>query len=135
MLLIILLIITLGLFVMSMVLFFSGKKKTPFIKKILFGSVITAMILTGLIFIAKSSVEITSENLNATYSELKLYYNTVNASTNEYLRHHYYEEITEFNQSYEDAIEMKNHLIYGVFYEPELFETIKPINFKLKGDE
>ena len=71
----------------------------------------------------------------AQYKDLMLYYNTVNHSSNEYVRYDYYNKVQEYNATYQILIEDTEDPVFGCLFPKDWFVHIGPIDFQLHGDE
>lgn len=69
------------------------------------------------------------------YEDLMLYYNTVNYSSNEYVRYDYYNKVQAYNAFYQNLIEATEDPVFGCLYPKNWHANIGPINFQLHGDE
>lgn len=75
------------------------------------------------------------DSLQDDYETLTLYYETVNQTSNEYVRFDYYENVSAFNKCYFDCINYYDSVWFGAFCPDDGLKGIKPIEFKLVGDE
>lgn len=73
--------------------------------------------------------------LRAEYSDLMLYYNTVNNSTNEYVRYDYYEKVMDYNEDYENYQEQTENSWVGALCSKDWGLGIGLIDFQLHGDD
>lgn len=71
----------------------------------------------------------------AQYEDLTLYYNTVNRSSNEYVRYDYYNKVQAYNATYHGLIEASEDPVFGCLYPKDRFANIGSIDFQLHGDE
>jgi len=80
----------------------------------------------------------TNSDINKTiaqYEDLTLYFNTVNYSSNEYVRYDYYNKVQTYNATYQNLIEATEDPVFGCLYPKNWFANIGPIDFQLHGDE
>lgn len=71
----------------------------------------------------------------AQYEDLMLYYNTVNHSSNEYVRYDYYNKVQAYNTFYQNLIEATEDPMFGCLYPKNWYVNISSIDFQLHGDE
>lgn len=88
-------------------------------------------ISAGTIIAAQDSVDSLRDN----YETLTLYYETVNQTSNEYVRFDYYNNVSTFNKYYFSCVAGYDSVWFGVFYPDDGLKGIGPIEFKLVGDE
>ena len=69
------------------------------------------------------------------YNNLMLYYSTVNYSSNEFVRYDYYDKVQAYNKRYEEVIESSQSKWTTWFYDAEVLDLAKPIDFTLHGDD
>lgn len=115
-------------------LYFWIRYQGNFAKKLTIWALIAAFLVGSTLGLVKNSCETNAENLTATYDELKMYYQTVSNSSNEYIRNHYYNEVQEYNKNYEESLKKSSNIFYSGLYPKNTFEEISTIDFKLKGD-
>lgn len=72
--------------------------------------------------------------LHADYNDLMLYYNTVNYSTNEYVRYDYYDKVMAYNRDFERYQKEATNIWLGGLYPKEWDYGIGLIDFQLHGD-
>ena len=68
------------------------------------------------------------------YNELMIYKQTVEQSTNEYVRWNYYDKVLDWNEHYEDNAN-PNESFWFSPYQHDVFEGTALIDFELHGDE
>ena len=68
------------------------------------------------------------------YNELMIYKQTVEQSTNEYVRWNYYGKILDWNEHYEENANITESFWFGP-YQHDVFEGTALIDFQLHGDE
>jgi 4-amino-4-deoxy-L-arabinose transferase-like glycosyltransferase len=68
------------------------------------------------------------------YDELMIYKQTVEQSTNEYVRWNYYGKVLDWNEHYEDKANFTESFWFGP-YQHDVFEGTALIDFQLHGDE
>jgi 4-amino-4-deoxy-L-arabinose transferase-like glycosyltransferase len=68
------------------------------------------------------------------YNELIIYKQTVEQSTNEYVRWNYYGKVLDWNEHYEDNANYTESFWFGP-YQHDVFEGTALIDFQLHGDE
>lgn len=68
------------------------------------------------------------------YNELMIYKQTVEQSTNEYVRWNYYDKILDWNEYYEENANPAESFWFGP-YQHDVFEGTALIDFQLHGDE
>lgn len=68
------------------------------------------------------------------YDELMIYKQTVEQSTNEYVRWNYYDKVLDWNEHYEENANPAESFWFGP-YQHDVFEGTALIDFQLHGDE
>jgi hypothetical protein len=68
------------------------------------------------------------------YDELMIYKQTVEQSTNEYVRWNYYGKVLDWNEHYEENANITESFWFGP-YQHDVFEGTALIDFQLHGDE
>ena len=68
------------------------------------------------------------------YNELMIYKQTVEQSTNEYVRWNYYDKVLDWNEHYEENANPAESFWFGP-YQHDVFEGTALIDFQLHGDE
>lgn len=68
------------------------------------------------------------------YDELMIYKQTVEQSTNEYVRWNYYDKVLDWNEHYEENANPAESFWFGP-YQHDVFEGTTLIDFQLHGDE
>lgn len=68
------------------------------------------------------------------YDELMIYKQTVEQSTNEYVRWNYYDKVLDWNEHYEENANPAESFWFGP-YQHDVFEGTALIDFQLRGDE
>lgn len=68
------------------------------------------------------------------YNELMIYKQTVEQSTNEYVRWNYYGKVLDWNEHYEENANPTESFWFGP-YQHDVFEGTALIDFQLHGDE
>ena len=68
------------------------------------------------------------------YNELMIYKQTVEQSTNEYVRWNYYGKVLDWNEHYEENANPAESFWFGP-YQHDVFEGTALIDFQLHGDE
>ena len=71
------------------------------------------------------------EGLRAEAAEIELYYNTINYSTNEYVRFDFYQRVQNYNEWYKEVQEQSESIWIGAFYPKGWQDEIAPIEFYL----
>lgn len=75
------------------------------------------------------------EDLRAESEHIMLYYNTVNYSTNEYVRFDFYQQVKDYNATYAKLQEQTKGAWIGAFYPRGWDEQIELIDFALNSGE
>ena len=68
------------------------------------------------------------------YNELMIYKQTVEQSTNEYVRWNYYDKVLDWNEYYEENANPAESFWFGP-YQHDVFEGTALIDFQLHGDK
>lgn len=89
----------------------------------------------GIFGIGRACTNFDTGKAVAQYKDLMLYYNTVNYSSNEYVRYDYYNKVQAYNAFYQNLIEVTEDPIFGCLYPKNWYTAIGPIDFQLHGDE
>ena len=127
------------LFILSLLsagvgVFFWLSYRSSFSKKLFSISLIVALCFGFNICLGKAISSHTMNSLINQYQELTVYYNTVNTSTNEYLRYNYYDKVQAYNKDYEATLKKSLNVFYGAFYPTKTIKQLSPIDFQLNGD-
>lgn len=69
------------------------------------------------------------------YDELMLYYNTVNYSTNEYVRYDYFDKVEVYNEWYNKLEANSTSWLLAAFFPSDWNAEFSAIDFQLHGDE
>ncbi|MBO5730174.1 MAG: hypothetical protein J6R67_03160 [Treponema sp.] len=85
--------------------------------------------------IANSSVNDRISAMHDTYDNLMLYHETVEASTNEYVRFDYHEKVEEYNAAYDFNLAESEGAVFGWLYLDGWDSGLDYIDFQLHGDE
>lgn len=125
------LVLTTILFTVGVV--FGYMRKDSFRKAIMVG-VILSVILGTFAGISMAGTASEARDLAQTYEDLIVYQSTVENSTNEYVRYHYYEKICAYNERFKDYQEKSNSKWFGALYPSDWALNIDLINFTLNGD-
>lgn len=87
------------------------------------------------IAIVNSGVDARISAMYDTYDNLMLYHETVEASTNEYVRFDYHEKVEEYNAAYDFNLAESEGAVFGWLYLPGWDDGLDYIDFQLRGDE
>lgn len=85
--------------------------------------------------IANSDVNARISAMYDTYDNLMLYRETVEASTNEYVRFDYHEKVEEYNAAYDFNLAESEGAVFGWLYLDGWDSGLDYIDFQLHGDE
>ena len=101
-----------------------------------------AIISGFFLFFTIIAVAVTNSDVNArinamyeTYDNLMLYHETVEVSTNEYVRFDYREKVEEYNAAYDFNLAESEGAVFGWLYLPSWDDGLDYIDFQLHGDE
>ena len=111
-----------------------GLQKNIIMRRIILIGVILCMamsIVSGLIVAGYAG---TTNRLQAQYDTLSLYYNTVNNSSNEYVRYDYYNRVKAYNNEFENSMIAASDPWFGALYPANWNVNMGPIAFELHGD-
>lgn len=95
--------------------------------------VVGVVLVLAWIFCIASAPDALAAN-QAQYEELIIYKQTVENSTNEYVRWNYYDKVSAWNDEYLANANKQESFWWGP-YEPDLYEGTALIDFELHGDE
>lgn len=125
------LVLTAILFTVSTV--FGYLRKASFRKAIAAG-VILSVILGAFAGIGMAGTASEARDLAQAYEDLIVYQSTIENSTNEYVRYHYYEKICAYNEWFKGYQEESNSKWFGALYPSDWALNIDLIDFTLNGD-
>ena len=83
---------------------------------------------------ANSDVNARISAMHDTYDNLMLYYETVEASTNEYVRFDYHKKVEEYNAAYDFNLAESENAVFGWLYLDGWDSGLDYIDFQLHGD-
>lgn len=112
-----------------------GMQKNKAMRRICATGLVLCVIATGIFGIGRACANSATNKIIAQYEDLTLYYNTVNYSSNEYVRYDYYDKVQTYNATYQNLIEATEDPVFGCFYPKNWFANIGLIDFQLHGDE
>ncbi len=112
-----------------------GMQKNKTMRSICAIGLILCVIGMGIFGVGHACTNIETNNIVAQYEDLMLYYNTVNYSSNEYVRYDYYNKVQAYNATYQNLIEATEDSVFGCLYPRDWYTDIGPIDFQLHGDE
>ena len=96
--------------------------------------VILTIVFGGTALIAGNVCESRITDLKVQAADLKLYYNLVNESYDEYVRFDFYEQVREYNAEYAACQKASKNPWVNAFYPKGWSEEIAPIEFVLRTD-
>ena len=85
--------------------------------------------------IANSDVNARISYMYDTYDNLMLYHETVEASTNEYVRFDYHEKVEAYNAAYDFNLAESEDAVFGWLYPTGWDSGLDYIDFQLHGDD
>lgn len=100
--------------------------------------IISAFFLASIFFsvvIVNSDANDRISALYDTYDSLMLYYETVENSTNEYVRFDYHNQVEEYNAAYDFGLTASKSVLFGWLYPTDWDSGLDYIDFQLHGDE
>lgn len=100
--------------------------------------IISAVFLLFTFFViatVNSSVNARISAMHDTYDNLMLYHETVETSTNEYVRFDYHEKVEEYNAAYDFNLAESEGAVFGWLYLDGWDSGLDYIDFQLHGDE
>ena len=112
-----------------------GMQKNKTMRRICATGLLLCMIGMGIFGIGRACTNSDTGRIVAQYEDLTLYFNTVNYSSNEYVRYDYYNKVQTYNAAYQNLIEATEDPVFGCLYPKDWFINIGPIDFQLRGDE
>ena len=110
-------------------------QKNKTMRKICSIGLMLCVIGMGIFGIGNACANNNTNKIIAQYEDLTLYYNTVDYSSNEYVRYDYYNKVQVYNATYQNLIEATEDPIFGCLYTNDWFINIVPIDFQLHGNE
>lgn len=109
------------------------KPRNSYMPGIIAASWSAAIALTAAYVVASSAVTQHCQDLQQTYNELMLYYDTVAMSTDENIRFDYYTKVKDYNELYQDYKADLNSIWISSLYDKEIIDSITPIDFILNA--
>lgn len=88
-----------------------------------------------IVSVNNAEVNMRIDAIHNTYDNLMLYYETVEASTNEYMRFDYHEKVIEYNSAYDFNLAESENVWFGWLYPSGWDNGLNHIDFQLHGDE
>jgi hypothetical protein len=126
--------IALLVFIVAMVLYYKAPEHEDIASPIAGIAGAIAVILVGswilTIYLAPAALAGNQER----YNELMIYKQTVEQSTNEYVRWNYYDKVLDWNEYYEENANPAESFWFGP-YQHDVFEGTALIDFQLHGDK
>jgi 4-amino-4-deoxy-L-arabinose transferase-like glycosyltransferase len=126
--------IALIVFIVALVLYYKVPKHKDIAQPIAGISSAVAVLIIGFwiltIFLSPVALAANQER----YNELMIYKQTVEQSTNEYVRWNYYDKVLDWNEHYEENANPAESFWFGP-YQHDVFEGTALIDFQLHGDE
>jgi hypothetical protein len=126
--------IALIVFIIALVLYYKVPKHKDIAQPIagISSAVATLIIGAWILTIFLSPVALAANQER--YNELMIYKQTVEQSTNEYVRWNYYDKVLDWNEHYEENANPAESFWFGP-YQHDVFEGTALIDFQLHGDE
>lgn len=124
------LLVTAALYIVSMVFGY----KTKLIRSVRTAGVCVCVALLLLSIGFGFGVREDIASAHERYDELMLYYNTVNYSTNEYVRYDYFDKVEAYNEWYNKLEADSTSWFLSAFFPNDWNAEFSPINFQLHGD-
>lgn len=125
------LLVTAALYIVSMVFGY----KTKLIRSVRTAGVCICVALFLVSIALGLTIREDIAHVNERYDELMLYYNTVNYSTNEYVRYDYFDKVEAYNERYNRLEADSTSWLLAAFFSSDWNAEFSPINFQLHGDE
>lgn len=97
----------------------------------LIGSIVYFAMCIGIVI----GVKCDTAKCQAEYIDLMLYYNTVDNSTNEYVRYNYFNKVQEYNEWYARLAAYESNFWIGNLMHESWLNGCSLIDFQLHGDE
>ena len=107
---------------------------TKLAKQVIVIATIIAFFFGVMSLIGLTCCKSAQEKLVDEYNNLMLYYSTVTYSSNEFVRYDYYDKVQTYNKQYEQVMENSQSKWSTWFYDAEVLDLAKPIDFTLHGD-
>lgn len=97
----------------------------------LIGVIVSFSLCMGIGFGIKNDMQ----KCQAEYTDLMLYYTTVDNSTNEYVRYNYFNKVQAYNEWYASLAAYENDIFCGNLVHESWLDGCGLIDFQLHGDE
>ena len=94
-------------------------------------SIVAMAILAMAIGGFAGGAQVDADTLKEQYTELNQYYSVIEASSNEYARFYFYQQVQEYNAIYDEFVSNLDNPWIGLFYQNELDENLTRIEFNL----
>lgn len=120
------------------ILFACTAKSTSKKSKGIDAVIISAFFLASIFFpvaVANLGVNARISAMYDTYDNLMLYHETVETSTNEFVRFDYHEKVEEYNAAYDFNLAESEGAVFGWLYPTDWDSGLDYIDFPLHGDE
>lgn len=111
-----------------------GMQRNKTLRRVIATTVIGAIVCLVLCMIIGFSIKGCMQDCKAKYTDLMLYYNTVDNSSNEYVRYNYFNKVQEYNEWYTNLASFKDNIFFGNLVHESWLDGCGMIDFQLHGD-
>lgn len=119
----------------GLIVFLVFKPKWTWLRMTIVIALAATILMGGICTIASAQCKGQIEDLRAESEHIMLYYNTINYSTNEYVRFDFYQQVKDYNALYTHLQKQSESVWIGAFYPKGWDEQIGLIDFMLNGGE
>ena len=130
-----LLIFLVAALVSIVVMFVFGMRTNKTLRRVVATALIGAIVSFALCMAIGFGIKADMAKCQAEYTDLMLYYNTVDNSTNEYVRYNYFNKVQEYNEWYTNLASYETDIFCGNLVHDSWLAGCGLIDFQLHGDE
>lgn len=112
-----------------------GMQKNKTLRRVVVTTVVGAIACLVVCMGVGFSIKDDMQDCKAEYTDLMLYYNTVDNSVNEYVRYNYFNKVQEYNKWYANLASFKDDFFFGNLVHESWLDGCGMIDFQLHGDE
>lgn len=112
-----------------------GMRTNKTLRRIVATALVGTIISFALCMAIGAGVKADAAKCQAEYTDLMLYYNTVDNSANEYVRYNYFNKVQEYNDWYAKLVAFESDFWIGNLMHESWLDGCGLIDFQLHGDE
>lgn len=112
-----------------------GMRANKTLRRVVATALVGAIISFALCMAIGAGIKTDAEKCQAEYTDLMLYYNTVDNSANEYVRYNYFNKVQEYNDWYAKLVTFESNFWIGNLMHESWLDGCGLIDFQLHGDE